>query len=251
MKLVASISARLAEVQATALQRWGNDWVRLALADYNSEYPNTGSTIVEEDEEDEEDEVRAASLASTASNRDMLVDQGPVAGGDAAPVPASAQVDEQMDTTMPAPSVSRIGITEVSVEPSPEEEPQAGPTATGDLGGLMTDPDLTFSVHPGSYHLQAPAPPLTSSATVESYVMVGTPEDLGSATLVESTAVVIMPAVDEDVAPATDPGAESVTTDPSGGGDAPGGSGGGAGPAAKAIATRVREMGSLPHRPDA
>ena len=61
----------------------------------------------------------------------------------------------------------------------------------------------------------------------------------------------IMPAVDEDVAPATDPGAESVTTDPSGGGDAPGGSGGGAGPAAKAIATKVREIGALPHRPDA
>jgi len=182
------------------------------------------------------------------------VDQGPVAGGDAAPVPAGAPADELMGITDPAPSVSRVGVTDVSVEPSPEEEPPAGPTAAGDLGGLTTDPDLTFSMHPKIRDLLATAHPLTSSTTVESLEIVGTAVPLGSYTMLYPTAAHLAPAVDEDVAPPTDPGAGSVTPDPSGGGDAPGGLGGGASPAAVAIATRASEIGSLgplPNRPDA
>jgi hypothetical protein len=182
----------------------------------------------------------------------MLVDQGPVAGGDAAPVPASAHEDDPMGTTVPAPSVSRVGVTEVSVEASPEEEPQAGPTAPDDLGGLVTSPELTYGVHPGFRDLPASAPPLTSSTTVESLELVGLSATMGSYTVLDPTAVAPLPAVDEDVAPTTDPGVASATPDPSGGGNAPDESGDGASAAAKAIAARVITiLGSIPPRSNA
>ena len=184
----------------------------------------------------------------------MVVDQGPAAGGDAAPVPASAQPDEQMGMTVPVPSVSRVGVTEVSVEASPEDDPHTGSDVPGALGELLTSSELSYGTHPAFQTLPATAPPLASSTTVESYEFVGTSEELGSVTLLDPTAVASLPAVDEDVAPTTDPGTDSAAADPAGGGNAPDGSGGGAGAVAKAMAARatvILTLGSLPSRSNA
>jgi hypothetical protein len=87
---------------------------------------------------------------------------------------------------------------------------------------------------------------------VESIELVGLSQEVGSYTLMDSAAVAPLPAVDEDVAPTTDPGVASATPDPSGGGNAPDESGDGASAAAKAIAARVITiLGSIPPRSNA
>jgi hypothetical protein len=123
-----------------------------------------------------------------------------------------------------------------------------GPPDAAGAQALQTSPELDpFRIHPSFTLPPASAPPLVSSTTVESFVMVGTQEAEGSGILVQDVAPGPIP--EEEDAPPTDPGADPTTADPAGDGDAPVGSRGGLGVAATALV--VLTISTLPAPSDA
>ena len=250
LKQLASISGRLTAVHAEALARWGTNWLAESLADFNAVFGTaTVSPLMEEDEEDDDNVSNASTEIFQPADTGMEVEQTPVAGGNAAPgsAAASSGITNPMDTTVPAPSMSRAGVTEVSIEISPEEPPPEAFAAPQATAPLLTSPDLLpLRVHQAFMDAPGAAPPpvpLVASATVESFAFV---EDIGP---LESEILVspLTSCATADLtagASATDPAASSVAAPTAGGGNAPAADGGG-GAVAAAIAGRVAFIAAI------